>query len=360
MADVELNEEELLESDNEIYKCPGCGANLKYNSSIQGLHCDYCGFEMTIDGSASSEEFDLNFDVMGETWNDEVKKADCSNCGATILLEKHVLTAKCPFCNTPMVISTDDIIGLKPNRVIPFKTDQNDVIENYRKWIKKKFFAPRKLKKNLPNPSFYTIYSPSWTFDTNVTAPYQGRLGKRYTRTVGSGKNRHTVTYVRYFRISGVHQKIVDDVVVMSGKKISQKELNMILPYDTNNSFVYDNRYIIGHNAEHYSIDLKEGWKIGKDIIEDTIKREILRKYHYDVVDYLKIMPNYYQSKYKYVILPIWICHYSFRKKDFRFIVNGENGKVYGKTPISIFKVLLLVTLGILIIVLIFLAYVYQ
>lgn len=358
MAEVELNEEELLESNNEIYKCPGCGANLKYDSTIQGLHCSYCGYQMLIDGTSSNVEFELKFDESINEWDDEVKKGTCSNCGANVIIDKNLLTANCPFCNTPMVISTEDIIGLKPNRVIPFKISQEDVITNYNKWIKKKFFVPRKLKKNLPNPSLFTVYVPSWTFDTNVIASYRGRLGKRYTTTVGSGKNRRTVTRIRYFRISGIHQKNVDDLVVMSGKSISQQELNRILPFSTNESYIYDNRYIIGHTAEHYSINLKDGWKIGQELIEEQVKREILFKYNYDVVDYLKISPTYNKSMYKYVILPIWTCHYKYHNKIFKFIVNGESGKVDGKTPVSALKILLLIGIGMLLMILISLCYI--
>ena len=358
MSDVELNEEELLESNNEIYKCPGCGANLKYNSTIQGLHCSYCDYQMLINGSTSTEEFELTFDDNINEWVDEVKKGNCSNCGASIILDKNLLTCNCPFCNTPMVISSEDIIGLKPNRVIPFKISQDEVIDNYKKWLKKKFFVPRKLKKNLPDPHLFNVYVPSWTFDSNVIASYKGRLGKRYTTTVGSGKNRRTVTRIRYYRISGLHQKNVDDLVVMSGKSISQQELNEILPFNTNNSFLYDNRYIVGHTAEHYSINLKNGWKIGQELIEEQVKREILRKYNYDVVDYFKMNPTYNNIMYKYVILPIWTCHYIYHKKAYKFLVNGETGKVNGKTPVSILKVSLLVAICMILIILFSILYI--
>ena len=33
--------------ENEIYKCPSCGANLKYEAANSGLKCDYCGYELS-------------------------------------------------------------------------------------------------------------------------------------------------------------------------------------------------------------------------------------------------------------------------------------------------------------------------
>lgn len=352
-----VDEELLEESKNDIYKCPGCGANLTYNTSNQSLHCEYCDYSLVLEGTHSTEENDFLASIDSLKNIEEVKKAVCKNCGATIIINSQEITSNCPFCDTSIVVSTENIKGLKPDRVIPFNIDPNESKENYRLWLKKRFFAPRKLKKEIPNPNIYSVYVPSWTFDTNVIGSYEGRLGKRYTTYVGSGKNRRAVTRTRWFRIKGVHQKIVDDVLICSGKQIEQKEMIKIEPFETNDSFVFDNRYIVGHTTEHYSIDLNTGWKMGQNRILEQMKREILSKYNYDVIDYIKIYPNYNNIKYKYVLLPIWIGHYFHHKKKFRFLVNGESGKVWGKTPISALKISILVLLGIAVLLLIFYAF---
>ncbi len=354
MEDKILEEEELLESNNDIYKCPGCGANLKYDSSTKGLHCEYCGYEFKIDGKVSSEENDFSKVDLKQTWDKEVHKAVCKNCGANIILDQNDITKDCPFCSTPLVLSTDELVGLKPDRVIPFSISQETGIENYRKWIKKRFFAPAKVKKDIPNPLLYSVYIPSWTYDSDTITSYKGRLGRRYTKTVGSGKNRRTVTYVKYFRISGIEQIKFDDVLICSGKKINQDELSKIQPFNTNSSFEFDNRYIVGHTTEHYSLELKDGWNNATQIMENYIRSSILSRYHYDVVDYLKLNTSHNKITYKYVVLPIWICHYTFHKRKYRFLVNGETGKVVGKYPKSILRISFVVILAIAAIILLF------
>ena len=356
MVEEELLEE-LEESKNEIYKCPSCGANLIYKPETQSLYCEYCDYTLALEGTHSTEENDFFNTIKSTINNDEVKKASCKNCGAVIIIDKQDITTKCPFCDTSIVLAIDEINGLKPDRVIPFKIDDKVGKENYGKWIKKRFFAPSKLKKDIPNLNMYSIYTPSWTFDTNVIATYEGRLGRRYTTYVGSGKNRRAVVRTRWFRIKGIHQKIVDDILICSGKQISQQEMINIQPFNTNDSFVFDNRYIVGHPTEHYALELENGWNYSKNLIIQQLQREILSKYHYDVVGYIKVNPNYNNVKYKYVLLPIWIGHYFYLKKKYRFLVNGENGKVWGKTPISIFKVLIVSVLSIMVLLLIFWAF---
>lgn len=334
-------DEELLTAENETYKCPSCGANLKYDAANSGLKCDYCGFELNISGQISNDENDFLSAENHQKWGKNVKKAHCSNCGAHNVIESTTISCNCPFCDSPMVISLDSFDGLKPDRVIPFKIDVKAANQSYQNWIKKRFYAPSSLKKDIPNPTNNSIYVPTWTYDSVSFSEYKGRLGKRYTVTVGSGKNRHTVTKIRWFRISGVHQKIVDDIVICSGNKIKQEELDKIQPFDTNNSFVFDDRFLSGHSAEHYNMTVQEGWKSAQEIISQQIKTEILRKYHYDVVDYLKFTPVYSNIKYKYVVLPIWLSSFTYKNKKYHYLINGETGKITGNYPKSIVKILL-------------------
>ena len=70
-----------------------------------------------------------------------------------------------------------------------------------------------------------------------------------------------------------------------------------------------------------------------------VIEKEILSKYSYDIVDYLNVNTTFDEITYKYVILPVWICNYSYNNKKYQFMVNGETGKIVGKAPVSPIKV---------------------
>ena len=335
---VDTEKDEVLQANNDVYKCPSCGSNLSFDPESQGLKCAYCGYELKLKGQGSGLENDIDF-APKNNWSKEAHDATCPNCSAHVIIDPDMLSAKCPFCDTPMVISEKDIIGYKPDRVIPFQISEATAKDCYRKWIKKKAYAARKVKKEIPSPSMHSIYIPSWTYDTNAFATYEGRLGKKVTTTVGSGSNARTVTKIKYFKVEGVIQLDVDDLLICSGKQITQKELDKLEPFDTNNSYVYDNRYLSGHSTEHYDLDLHDGWDRAKKYIYTSLKEKILDRYDYDEIDYLNINPTYAHVRYKYVILPTWICHFPYGRKKYRFIVNGETGRVIGKFPISPIKV---------------------
>ena len=333
---------------NEVFKCPTCGANLKYDIEKQGMTCEFCGTVINVAGEVSHEEKDLDFSVIDDKsrWTNEVRLSHCQNCGAEIEVDTNLLSSNCPFCNTPLVVNEDVIKGLKPDRVIPFKVSEKNADEYYRKWLKKKFFAAISVKKKIPNPSYFSTYIPSWTYDSNVNCTYKGRLGEHYQVKVGSGKNAHYETRTRWFLVSGSYSMFADDVLVCSGKSLNQEELQKMEPFNTNDSVVFDNHFLAGHSTEHYSLSVKDGWTTAKSRIMARLRSNILAKYDYDEIDYLNIFPVYDDVKYKYVTLPIWLCHYTFKKNKYKFLVNGESGKItgnYPKSPVVISLVALLI-----------------
>ena len=356
----DFEELEELEANAEGYSCPSCGAPIKFDPKTSTLECSYCGFRHEFNGKETDVEFDLDEDARSEdkSWNNETKTVKCEGCGSLNVVDLDGMTSTCPFCGSHKVIDTEELSGIKPHRVIPFKLTDEEAKNLYINFVKKKFFTPRKVKKSKIDVLVCGVYLPMWTFDTKTFSSYTGRLGKHYTKVVGSGKNRRTVTKTRWYRISGNINVNFDDLLVNAGKQITQKEIESIAPFSTNESFEYDKKFLAGFSAEHYQVPLRKGWDIARALSNPIIERNILKRYIYDVKGEVIIHPNYYDNKFKYVLVPVWIGNYTYKGKKYRFIVNGETGKLSGKAPVSALKVTLTVLLVILIIgIIIFLVY---
>jgi Ni,Fe-hydrogenase I cytochrome b subunit len=48
---------------------------------------------------------------------------------------------------------------------------------------------------------------------------------------------------------------------------------------------------------------------------------------------------------------PLWLCTYKYNTKEYGFMVNGESGKITGRYPVSVAKVIMTVLIFLLIIV---------
>ena len=328
-----------------VVKCHNCGADMVYDPEKGSLHCSYCDATRTIDRKLSFKQDYLSCLKEGEVkFDDSTYK--CPNCGAEVKLAPFDTAVKCPYCGGTNVVEVEDMQGLKPDGILPFALSQNQAAEAGKKWIKKKLFAPIKLKKGFKADNFKGVYIPSYAFTTDSHSDYDGRLGERRTRMVGSGKDRHMETYIEWYDVKGQTSNSFDDVAVEASTQLTQKELNKILPYDTDNLEAYNKDYLAGFSAEKYDTSLKDGFDVAKGQMDDTIRKRIVDGYGADVVDYLNVNTTYFDTKFHYMLLPLWVCAYAYRKKGYRFLINGRSGKSTGKTPVSPLKVAFAVLLA--------------
>jgi len=49
---------------------------------------------------------------------------------------------------------------------------------------------------------------------------------------------------------------------------------------------------------------------------------------------------------FKHVLLPVWMAAYKYNGKSYRFVVNGQTGRVQGERPWSAIKIAIAVVIG--------------
>ena len=84
--------------------------------------------------------------------------------------------------------------------------------------------------------------------------------------------------------------------------------------------------------------------------MKERIERAILKRYDYDIKVSLSIDTKYLNEQYKFILVPIYVGHYNYKEKLYNFYVNGYNGRIGGKTPVSKLKVSFTVLLVLLLI----------
>ena len=333
---------EEREVDTESIKCSGCGANMVFDPEKQMLSCPHCGTTASFNTETFSKELSLlsGFDAASQWTKEQAVVFCCDNCGAKVVLQKDETATSCPFCGTAHVKKSEELAGVKPNALIPFTFDGDKALEYSKTWARKRFFAPRKFKKHLQTDNVKGVYTPCFTFDSYTTSYYEGRIGTTHTRTVGSGKNKRTQTYVVWRNIRGTYNRGFDDVLITAGAKLDQRTLDKISPFETNSSKEFEEKFMLGFMAYHYDKELTDCWGDAKKVMDSHIKREILSGYVYDKVAYFNVSTSHENVTYKYVMLPVYVGNYRYNKKAYNFYVNGETGKVNGKYPKSVPKIL--------------------
>jgi Zn finger protein HypA/HybF involved in hydrogenase expression len=348
MADVE-NEEYTVEQ-TEVTKCPSCGGNAVFDPTSGALKCPFCGSERAIEMTQHNtieHDFLQALEQEDHSWDDEKRVFKCSNCGAETLFDKDKVADFCSFCGSSHIAISDHHAGIKPALVLPFQIPKEEAIDKFKVWIRKRYFAPNKLKKSYTLDKLSGGYIPYWTFDSHTMSDFVVKIGTYYyvmvTRTVmEDGKPKQVTEQVRKIRWRtehGRYSEFFDDVLVKASRNVASGLIDNIEPFRLNELVDYKNPFLSGFLAERYSIPLKEGWTDAKGIIDQRIAGGIHGQVHGDVVNIVSVSTNYTAITYKHILLPIWISSFSFNNKIYRFLVNGQTGKVSGKSPVSAVKV---------------------
>ena len=328
--------------------CPNCGGKTSFNPTKQVLECLYCNSVVDVDDKRTATEKSLEVLFKeAKVWNDtEVIK--CNNCGCQEVVTKGQISTSCSFCGTNNIVKTSQIGGMKPHGVCPFNKTLNDAKNITAEWVRKKKFAPNAFKRTAKSKDLKGVYSPAFTFDCRTLTTYSGRLGRTEYYTVRGidGKSERKSRTVS-FSISGNYQRTFDDFLVQASSNIPESTLDRLAPYPTGSSVEYNEKYLAGYTANTYSKDGRQTWAEGQRKMEARIEREILNKYDHDRVYTFDAKTGYHNVAFKYLLLPVYVGHHTYKDKNYNFYINGSTGKIDGKAPVSGWKILSLI-LGII------------
>lgn len=338
------------ENRTSVMKCPSCGADMIYDAESGKLLCEHCGTQKEIAGK-TSEELDFERLLTDKGGWKESHVFRCENCGAQEVLDKNEIAKQCPFCGATNIVETSELPDIRPNAVVPFRVALKDAASAVKTWVRKRLFAPQKFRKSAKPEKMQGVYMPAFSFDSQTYSYYTAVLGKHYyvTRRVNGRTVQERRT--RYFTVSGNFDMFFDDVLIQASGSIDQKSLNKLQPFQTNDSREYTGAYLSGYTATQNSKSGLECWEEAKDVIAGRLRSAILSRYVYDEVSSFRISTQYAGITFKYILLPVYVGHCKWHTKIYNFFVNGLNGKVTGKAPVSPLKVIItiLIAAGVLV-----------
>jgi predicted RNA-binding Zn-ribbon protein involved in translation (DUF1610 family) len=319
----------------ETKRCPNCGAGLDYNTALNGLMCDHCGYNEIINNDERVQRNQLTDEIRGEKekWQDS-RVFKCESCGASNIVSGKIISNKCPFCGGSSIIPLDKLGGFKPDGVVPFVIEKGQANAVFKKYIRSRFFTPANFKKSDIIDTVTPMYIPSWSFSSNAFGTYTGTLGESVTRQEGD----KTIYETRWFPVSGVISERYNDYIVQSSTSLTEQTFKTLKPFDLQNVKPYRTEYFMGIVTEHYSKSLDDCFGDFANFVKKDLNRLIMFRHAATRVKKLDIKIEYRDKKFNYFLLPVFIANCRYKGKLFNYFINGISGKIVGKTPISAFK----------------------
>lgn len=347
---------EEIREQSKTFSCPGCGGRPVWDPAGKRMKCPYCSGEYQVQmDHTPPKEYDIRTAPTGEAlnWGEQKHVFRCKACGAQTILGPEESASFCAFCGSPHVLEDQSSAGIAPESVIPFQVPIGNAVSCLRTWLKGKFFAPRKAKKMAIFGQITGVYLPHWTYDSDTVSQYVGQEGHYYYVDVPVTVNRNGKMVkeirrerrTRWVPTSGIVSQHFDDVLIAGSKRLPERLLNRVRPFDLSALCKYRAEFLSGFSAEKAAVDVNEGWDSAQQVIEGTMRnlatKDILRRA--DEARVTGINSEHSNVMYKLTLLPMYMSSFTFKDKIYHVLVNGQTGKCGGESPISALRVAALV-----------------
>ncbi|MBQ3870191.1 MAG: hypothetical protein II777_06535 [Clostridia bacterium] len=338
--DVQNDETKPEPEKTEQYKCPSCGAPLKFSPTTGKLACESCNNEYDI---GTIEQYAKNNTDASFKWDKKYREAlkgtlpemtvyNCRSCGAEIITDATTAATHCPYCDNEVIIAEKLTGALRPNGVIPFKILKDGIKEKIREFCRGKKLLPNNFFDEQKIDQVQGIYVPVWLFDGTL----DGKTSYDATTTSSYISNSYRYTTTNHYLIECDGKMSFSRVPVDGSTKMDDDLMNSIEPYDYSQIVDFDGQYLSGFLADRFDQDPDESIPTASQRMMNSATQRFSAAIG---SEYSKTLRNnelkLKDPSVKYVLLPVYLFNLSYKDKIYRFAMNGQTGKLVGELPID-------------------------
>ena len=324
-----LNKVNTYEGREHIYQCPNCGGRLVFDIPSQSMLCEHCSthYNPYNLGEGSSAEESMEYDVT-------VFK--CPQCGGEIMSTDNTVANFCSFCGASTVLESRISKELRPGYIIPFSKTKQDCKSEYKKMMRRAWFAPKELKDEKYIDGFRGIYMPYWAYHVTQKGPVVLK---------GERSSRHgDYIYTDHYDIKGDMDCQYKGISFDASSSFDDNISEAIAPYDVKNMSGFTPAFLSGFYADTADVGcdvyMNDALDMAGEETYDYIKNNV-RLGGIELHESERTINSKCNTEIKSIdrtLYPVWFLSYRNRNRVAYATVNGQTGKVSADLPVSIGK----------------------
>lgn len=330
------------------FKCPCCGAPLAFDGQSRQLSCSACGNQFDTDalsalqqadsGSERNESFE--WDMQRKVYED-AQVYVCQSCGAELMTDPTTTATECAYCGSPIVLA-DQLSGVQPEFVLPFKVSEEQAKKMFHDYFKGKRLIPNVFEQTRNRISeIRRLYVPFWLFTCRANAEFT--YNATHVTVTRRGDMEETVT--KHYLVRRAGSLDFSGIPVDGSEKLDNKITESLEPYDFSESIPFAPATLAGSLADRADVSEEECRSRANDRLrastEDTF-RDTVNGYHSVTTRSSSIQLE--NGKAVSALLPVWLIrtrkNVKGAEKTYTFAINGQTGELTCDVPMSITKAL--------------------
>ncbi len=324
--------------------CGSCGSPMESGDRF----CPACG--------AASAEGAIDRSAPGTPA--AVRHLKCNNCGAEVQIDPDQRSYVCAFCDSTYVVELPpaETGRQDPEFVIGFAIPLDDARDRFRRWFQSNsWFRPRDLARAEIVEQLRGVYVPFWSFTLLARSSWSAQIGEYWyrTETYTTVENGKTVTKTRRVRetewwpLRGGHHAYYSGFLISASGGLPHQVALQMQPYRLAALKRYRPQFLAGWAAEEYSVAREEALTIATEEFQRREQNAVANHLPGDEHRGLSVSTGFSDINSDLVLLPVYMLTYRYRGKNYRFVMNGQTGRVTGAKPVSAVKVAIAVALGV-------------
>ncbi|MBR5577835.1 MAG: hypothetical protein IKW28_02450 [Lachnospiraceae bacterium] len=296
-----------------IFKCKNCGGNSVYHPEKKRMWCPHCESE-------DSEE-------LIESGSME----NCSNCGAPLEgVNEHTSALKCGHCGSYLILKERVEGEKRADLILPFAITKEQAVAKLKEEFGRRIFTPDTFLSHASLQLMEGSYVPFWLYNYLSRVDYEGRA----TRVSVSRRGNTEITETSHYHVVRKMEIPFQRIPVDASTRMADDVMDLMEPYEYEALLNFEEKYMSGFEGEVYNFSSQGGeerarQKASRD--SEQFLSSTIGGYTTNTTIHKNI--NLEKEKSSFALLPVWVYKYDFQGKEYLYHVNGQTGKVIGKTP---------------------------
>lgn len=323
---------------NLSYKCPNCTMPLKFDNEMKRFVCEYCDGSFLLDEIKDAADGQEGYDwsEYKEEIHEEIltgtKSYVCKFCGAEIVTDAVTSATKCPYCGNVLLVAESLTGMLRPNKIIPFEIDREQLLTLFNAFVKKKNFVPKQFKNNPVLKEVQGVYEPFWLYDSGV----DGQVGYTATKTRSWSDASYNYTETKYYEVDVSGEVHYQNVPADGSKRLDDNTMDSLEPFDYSKMIDFEPGYLSGHLAERFDVDADANLERTKLRMWNSTEAQFRGSVQgYSSVSRKGSSLRQFERDVRYALFPIYVFAIEYQGKRYDYAVNGQTGKIVGELPFS-------------------------